>query len=914
MVDRPDEARFVTDFLASALTAPSALIVEGEPGIGKTTLWLAAVEQARERGFQVLMARPAQNESVLAYSSLADLLSGVDDSTLADLPDLQRLALDHVLVRTQNSDTATDLRAVAAGFLSVTERLADTTPVLVAIDDVQWLDPSSVLVAAFAVRRLSGPVGILGTVRVGVDVADAASWMHLSVPDAMQRIRMHPMNIGGLNAMLTERLGRTFTRQTMVRIQDASAGNPLYALELARSLGDGPALPDLPLPNNLAELVRTRVEGLDRDADTVLLAAACIAAPTTELVAQAADLELDHTVRVLDEAEDKGIIGVDGNRIRFTHPLVARGVYTRASAAHRRAMHGRLAEVIEEPEVHARHLALATTTADTRTLHALDIAAEMARNRGAPAAAAELLDMAIRLGGDDPDRTMRLANHLLHSGNAGRARALLNETIGTLKPGVARAEAMNLLAVVHLSDDSFLEAAAVLERVLDEAEIDATVRVQALLSLAYARMNVLQLDAAVLAVEDAVSAAEHLGDPDLLSQALGMRVTLRFMRGEGVDERGLQRALALQHNRTGVPMSFRPAVHNALLLAWTGRLDEAHDEMQSIRRGCIENGEESELMFVAFHSALIAIWRGDLAEAALIGEDTAERSVQMGGDLPLFTALAIRAALAAYAGRVEDARRDAHAALEASQRCGSYTLAGMPLTTLGFIEVSVGNYEAALEYLQPLRALVEANPEATEIFATSFVPDAVEAMAKLGRFSDAGRLVGVLESNGRRLNRPWMSAIGARGRSLILAARGDVDASVAAAERAMTEHDRLPMPFERARTQLLLGQLQRKKRTKDLASATLRQALEVFEQMDVPLWADRVRAELGRTDVTAGSDALLTPSEQRVAELAATGMTNREVAAELFISPKTVEANLSRIYRKLSIHSRAELGGRMGVS
>ena len=274
----------------------------------------------------------------------------------------------------------------------------------------------------------------------------------------------------------------------------------------------------------------------------------------------------------------------------------------------------------------------------------------------------------------------------------------------------------------------------------------------------------------------------------------------------------LQRALALQHNRTGVPMSFRPAVHNALLLAWTGRLDEAHDEMLSIRRGCIEHGEESELMFVAFHSALIAIWRGDLAEAALIGEDTTERSVQMGGDLPLFTALAIRAALAAYAGRVDDARRDAHAAFEASQRCGSYTLAGWPLTTLGFIEVSVGDYEAALEYLQPLLALVEANPEATEIFASSFVPDAVEAMAKLGRFSDAGTLVGVMESNGRRLNRPWMSAIGARGRSLILAARGDVDAAVAAAQRAMSEHDRLPMPFERARTQLLLGQLQRKKR------------------------------------------------------------------------------------------------------
>ena len=139
-MDRPDEARQVDDFLASASTTPCALVVEGEPGIGKTTLWLAAVEQARERGFLVMSARPAQNESVLAYSSLADLLGDVDDVVLESLPELQRIGLDHVLVRTQTSDTATDLRAVAAGFLSVTEKLADAGPVLIAIDDLQFLD------------------------------------------------------------------------------------------------------------------------------------------------------------------------------------------------------------------------------------------------------------------------------------------------------------------------------------------------------------------------------------------------------------------------------------------------------------------------------------------------------------------------------------------------------------------------------------------------------------------------------------------------------------------------------------------------------------------------------------------------------------------------------------------------------
>lgn len=721
------------------------------------------------------------------------------------------------------------------------------------------------------------------------------------------------MSLGGLHAMLSERLGRTPTRQAMVRIQEASGGNPFYALELARSLAEDPTRSDLPLPSSLAELVHARVDGVHRDADHVLLAAACIASPTTELVAQAAGMEIDRAVRVLDEAEDKGIVGIEGNRIRFTHPLLARGVYTRASPARRRAMHGRLAEVIDEPEVHARHLALAATTADARTLNSLDAAARMARSRGAPAAAAELLDMAIRLGGDSPERRMQLANHQFNSGNASRARALLEDTIAGLGPGVLRAEAKNQLAVVRLSDDSFLEAAALLESVLDEAEADTPLRVQALLSLAYARMNVLQLDAAVRAVEDAVHDAERIGDSHSLSQGLGMRVTLRFMRGEGLDEQNMRRALELQEHRPGIPMSFRPAVHNALCLAWSGQLDAAHDKMLSLRQGCIEHGEESELMFLAFHSALIAIWRGDLVEAALIGDDTMERSEQMGGDLPLFTALAIRGALAAYAGRADDARRDAHAALEASQRCGSYTLAGLPLTTLGFIEVSVGNHEAALNYVQPLLALVQAAPDATEVFATSFVPDAAEAMARLGRISEAEALSDVMERNGRRLDRPWMLAIGARCRSLLLTAQGDSDGALLAAERAHSEHDRLQMPFERARTQLLLGQLQRKKRKIELATATLREALTAFERIDVPLWDERVRTELGRTDITSGRGTLLTPSEQRVAELAATGMTNREVAGRLFISPKTVEANLSRIYRKFGIQSRAELGGRMTV-
>jgi DNA-binding NarL/FixJ family response regulator len=182
----------------------------------------------------------------------------------------------------------------------------------------------------------------------------------------------------------------------------------------------------------------------------------------------------------------------------------------------------------------------------------------------------------------------------------------------------------------------------------------------------------------------------------------------------------------------------------------------------------------------------------------------------------------------------------------------------------------------------------------------------------VGRSADAEPLIDALERNGQRLGRPWMMAVGARGRSMLLADRGDLDAATAAAAQAIVAHDRLPIPFERARTLLLLGQLQRRKRRKESASASLQEALDIFVRLDIPLWADRARAELVRANVGPRRSEQLTPSEQRVAELAASGMKNRDVAAALFISPKTVEANLARIYRKLRIKSRAELGRHMG--
>ncbi|MDT5283721.1 MAG: hypothetical protein QOJ20_4916 [Mycobacterium sp.] len=908
---RPFERRSVSGFLASATSEPSALLIEGEPGIGKTTLWLAALELALDRGFRVLSARAAEAESVLAYTALADLLDGVPASAWADLPDPQRAAVDQVLFRAEDG-SVTDQRAVAAAFLSVVEYLTDEGPLLVAIDDLQWIDPSSMHVVAFAARRLSGPIGILGSVRTDPASGAGGAWLQMPRPDAVNRIRLNPLSIHDLHAAVSARLRRGFSRPTMGRIHELSGGNPFYAIELARAISERAPGVETSLPRTLTEVVRARIGGLDPDVHDALLAASCIASPTVELVSSATIDDDDRVVELLENAESRGIIAIDGNRIHFAHPLLARGVYTEAAPGQRRTMHRRLADIVDEPELRARHLALAATSGDQITLRALDTAAESARVRGAPAAAAELVDLAIGLGGDTADRRLRSALHHFDAGDQERARAVLEETIERLESGDRRAEALTRLAVVRLYGDGFFEAARLLQRALSEADAGSPLRVQILITLAFALLHANQPGASVQNAEEAVAQAERLDQPHLLGLALGMRVTLRFLCGEGFDEADIDRAVQLEDPDIFTPLVFRPSAQRALLLDWTGRLDEAHELLQAIRRRCIEKGEEGELVFLAQHVVLGSIWRGDFGEAALVAEDMLDRARQLGGDTPLFLALGLRAKLAVYAGREADARSAAQEALEISRRTGSFRLAERIVASLGFLEVSLGRYEAAVTTLQPLVTKFDPASTPTELPNAVFLADAAEALIQVGRSAEAEPLIGALERNGQRMNRAWMMAVGARCRSMLLADRGDLDAASAAAERAIAEHDRLPMPFERARTLLLLGQLQRRQRRKESASANLQEALDIFERLHIPLWADRARTELVRANVGPRRSGQLTPSEQRVAELAASGMKNRDVATALFISPKTVEANLARIYRKLGIKSRAELGRHMG--
>jgi DNA-binding CsgD family transcriptional regulator len=467
------------------------------------------------------------------------------------------------------------------------------------------------------------------------------------------------------------------------------------------------------------------------------------------------------------------------------------------------------------------------------------------------------------------------------------------------------------LAVVRFIDDGYVEASQLLRRALDEDTPDAPLQVRMSTTLAYALYMTGEPELARHRAEEAVSHAERLGIPGLLSEALGARATIRFFLGGGVDEESMRRALAMEDHTSFTPIMLRPSVEHALMLACTGDLDTSYDLMREIERSCIDKGEEGELIFVGFYVVVNRIWRGDLAEARRLANDVTQLARRLGAEFPTMLSLVLQAWLAVYDGSEADARPAVAEAIDASKRSGTAWHEDWALTALGFLEVSLGHFDAALISLAPL--LSRHAPESTEINAASFVPDAVEALTAMGRADEAEPLVDALERNGRRLDRAWMRAVGARGRAMVLAARGDADAAVQSARDALIEHDRLPMRFERARTQLLLGQLLRRQRAE--ATAVLRDALAVFEELDTPLWAARARAELaGTRPRSRAAQEGLTPAEKRVAELAASGMTNRDVAASLFISAKTVEATLARVYRKLGIRSRAELGRHVGMT
>jgi predicted ATPase len=389
----------VARFLDDVHTGPVALVIEGEAGIGKTTVWLEAVRAAEERPIRVLQARPAESEAVLSYAALADLVGAAFDETRTALPSVQERALAAALLRGE-ADAAARARITATALIGVLTALAEREPLLVAIDDVQWLDPASREALEFAVRRLPARTGLL-LARRSTGGDELPLGLARALPtERLERVSPGPLSLAGLHELVRSRLGDSLTRPTLARLTEISGGNPFFALEMAQALArqeERHTLGEpLPVPRSVEELVSERLDGLSHGARELVLAAAALSRPTTSVLERAAPPGGDVGAALI-EAEEAGVLVLDRERIRFAHPLLASVVYGNASQERRRQLHARLADVVEDPEERARHLASSAMTPTDAVATEIESAAAGAARRGAHRAAAELYAASARL-------------------------------------------------------------------------------------------------------------------------------------------------------------------------------------------------------------------------------------------------------------------------------------------------------------------------------------------------------------------------------------------------------------------------------------------------------------------------------------------------------------------------------------
>ena len=921
VVGREPELAALDRFLDSIPAGPGALLLSGEAGIGKTTVWKEGLDGARRRRYRTLSCGPVEAETRLSYAALGDLLEPILDDTLPTLPEPQRRALEVALLRAPSSGARADQRAVFLAVLGCLRAVAASTPVVVAIDDIQWMDFPSVRVLQFVSRRLKEEtVGLMAAVR-GADPDEDPLAVAGSLPDDhVHRVHVGPLSVEAIERVLRDRVGESFPRTTLIGLHETSGGNPFFAQEIGRALlrrgGEVAAGERPPIPERLQELVEDRLEGLPAETLEALEVVSALSTPTPDAIAAAIIGPPDPDSR-LDPAVQSGVVEVVGDRVRFTHPLLASTVYQKVSLAQRRELHARLATIVRDPEERARHLALSVEGPDVEVAASLEEAAQLAFSRGAPQSSAELWEMARRATppdrGEDLVRRIHQAGLAHHEcGDTALARSVLEQAVDLSTAGPARGRVLLDLGMAVAETEGWRSAWAAFEAARGEAGDDRTLRASIEQNLGYTWLFRGDLAASERHARAALRLAEELQDPRVMAEAFQAYPFVEFVLGRGVDRELLDRGVALERHMEG-EFKFhvlRASFVVAMLLKYTDRLDEARRTFTEILADAAAHGVESPIPQFRYHLAELECWAGnwDAALEHARASNAAAQRHRWGAPLASEGHFAV-GLVQAHLGRVDPARLAALEGLRVAQEAGEVLIQIMNLAVLGFLELSLDRPAEADAYLSTAIELEQAMGVREPAFYR-IVPDEVEALVALGRLDEAETLLVPFEDAGKDLDRAWTIATGARCRALVSAARGDLVAASAAADEAAREHDRLPIPFELGRTLLVRGAVERRAKRKREARETLTRALEIFDGLGAALWADKARAELARIGGRAPSSLELTPTEDRVAALVAGGSTNREVADSLFISIHTVEANLKRIYRKLGVRSRTELASR----
>ena len=917
---RDAELAALRSFTASFAQASTALVLEGAAGMGKTTLWNAGVQDAAAGGIRVLRAAPAESETSLSFSGLGDLLDPVLDEALAPLPAGQRSALSRALVLEEADGASPDAHAVGVAVLNAFRALAEAGPQLVAVDDVQWLDPASAAALAYAARRLTHePVGLLLAKREGIESTVESELRRSFPPDRFVEIEVGPLDVGALHRIVLDQLGVALPRPLLTEVHQASGGNPFYALELVRMLQRSGISVEaghrLPVPDSLHELVHGRVLALPPASRDYLLAAAALSHPTTKIVEAATGVSRRDG---LTPAREARVVELEGDRIRFTHPLLASGAYETADPLRRAEMHARLAELVEDPEARGRHLAASVDEPDEAVAAALDEAAHHARARGGLRAAALLLDRARELTPDDrPEdalrRAVEAANLHFESGDSPRAELQLEDVIRRLPAGRQRASALVRLGRVR-SFEAQAEGVDLYLQAVSEAEGDREILAVAHEGVAACLFRIRErLDDAVEHAELAAGLALAFGDEALASEALTSRLLPETLLGREAATETLDRALALQDAAKDRRVLGQPLCMACVHWWWTDALEQARDVLVEMLRRSQELGDEASFPYVLVLLGQVECVLGDFESALARALEGQEASEQSGQHTSFVYNVALESLALAYLGRVDAARVAASRALERVLATGGRPAELVAFAALGHLELALGAADEAAAQLEPATDFVRQQG-ISEPGATRFVIDHVEALVELGRRDEAAALLDWYEGNATRLDRASALAATARCRGLLASADGEVEVALAAYARALELHARVDVPLDRARTLLALGAAQRRAKRRREARQTLEAALASFEELGAAVWAERARAELRRISGRAATPGALTPAEERVASLVAEGKTNKEIAAALFLSERTVEGHLSKVYGKVGVRSRTELARTLPAS
>ena len=666
IVERAAELAAIDEFLEDVRVSPSMLVFTGEIGIGKSTLWREALRLARERSYHVLVTRPVESETTLPFAALGDLFEPFSDETFLPLPRPQRQALMTALLRTEASDSPFHQRAVALATLGTLRALSVGQPVVLAIDDVHWLDQATASALEFALRRLDGDaVGALLSLRTEAGSAPELGLASAMPPDRTRSLGLERLGDAAIDEIVEQQLDVTFVRRDLLRLREGSGGNPYYALELARAITrEDPAArsgTQLPIPQSLRELARQRLSGLPAPVREFALLVSALSHPRIDLLAAAtasSEAALDH----LATAREAGVLEIDGEAARFTHPMLSSVLYEDTPARERRTLHRRLADLLDDSEERARHLALAVDEPDEAIAGELEEAARLVRGRGAPESAAELVERARQLTPPElreniARRCILAADYHFESGNTSHARALLEQALAVSPHGPGRARALIPLAWAVVTEQGFRNAVPLFDEAASQAGDDLRSQIESHRGLSWCEQHDGTLAAAAVHARAAAELSDALEDPPLLACSLADCAFLDFLMGNGVPHETMTRALALEReSMTRLGIMGRPSWIHGMLLEFSGELEAARSTLEEHHAHALEIGDEQAVPFILNHLGRVALLSGDWLSALEMSEAAYEAALQSAQEVERMFVLTTRALVAANLGAVERAR------------------------------------------------------------------------------------------------------------------------------------------------------------------------------------------------------------------------------------------------------------------